>query len=133
MAQEHSGKGDTARLGAVIRQARLDANMSQTALAEATGVEQTKLSRWELAKSTPSVVDVANLEFALLLRPGDILIRAGFVEMPPLDTERAIQADPILRDEERSILLRFYKTAVLMAAVEATTRGRTSRRRRRKT
>jgi transcriptional regulator with XRE-family HTH domain len=126
---------EATRLGAVIRQARVDARMTQTQLAERIGQDQTQVSRWELAKAVPTVLDVSRLEVGLLLRPGDLLIRAGLVEMPPLDTERAIQADPILDDESRSIMLRFYRAAVLIVASDQSEsrRPRASTRKRAKT
>lgn len=116
-----------ARLGPTIRQARQDARLTQVQLAGALGVEQTRLSRWELSKSTPGLLDVVRIEDALELRRGDLLIRAGLVELPVLDAERAIEADPVIADESRSVLLHYYRASVEVASGP----GRSGRRRNR--
>jgi transcriptional regulator with XRE-family HTH domain len=122
------------RLAAVIRHARQDARRSQAQLAATLGVEQTRLSRWELAKSVPNVIEVAALEAALGLPRGDLLTRAGLVATDRRDTEQAISADPHLSDQSRSLLLRFYRTAAEMDRRERLVKGiRRSQRARRST
>jgi len=116
-------------LGAAIRRARLNAGFTQMQLSAAVSVEQTRLSRWELGKSTPGVLDLVELELALGLRRGDLFIAAGLIDLPPMDAERALQTDPNLDEDSRAVLLRFYRAALQMAAVTRRPRrrgGRTS-------
>jgi len=103
-------------LGAAIRRARLNAGLTQMQLSAAVSVEQTRLSRWELGKSTPGVLELIELELALGLRRGDLFISAGLIDLPPMDAERALQTDPNLDEDSRAVLLRFYRAALQMAA-----------------
>ena len=86
-------------------------------LSAAVSVEQTRLSRWELGKSMVGVLELIDLELALGLRRGDLFIAAGLIDLPPMDAERALQADPDLDEDSRAVLLRFYRAALQMADV----------------
>jgi transcriptional regulator with XRE-family HTH domain len=98
------------RLGEVMRQARTDSHLpTQVQLAAALGMEQTKLSRWELGKLLPNLVDIARVEDALRLPRGDLLLRCGAVELPDLDAERALEADRRLSDAGRSAMLSLFR------------------------
>lgn len=107
------------RLGAVIRQARLDSDYpTQVQLAATIGVEQTKLSRWERGQLWPNLDELARLEDVLRLPRGDLLIRCGAVGLPTLPTEQAILADRTLSDTHRSAVLSLYRVLRQQAAAE---------------
>ena len=101
-------------LGAAIRRARRNHDLTQIQLSALIGVEQTRLSRWELGKVAPDLFERVDLERALGLRTGDLLIDAGLLDLPAQDTERAIRADPDLDDNSRAVMLDFYRSALEM-------------------
>src|SRR5258708_14751714 len=65
-------------LGPAMRRARGD--MTQVALADAVGVDQPTVSRWERDEQRPSLEQIAAVETAARRRRGFILVSAGSVE-----------------------------------------------------
>lgn len=102
-----------ARLGRLIKDTRDQLSMSQAELAEAigTGVRQTAVSRWENGEVLFDLDMIFDIETALHLAPGTLLIRAGFVEPDNAGTtEMVIVSDPVLSPEARKLLLHTYTT-----------------------
>lgn len=64
-------------LGGVLRAARLDAGMSQTDLAERSGVPKPRLSRYENNHVVPSLQTFVRLCAALRITAGSILDGPG--------------------------------------------------------
>jgi len=118
-------------LGAAIREVRQDRHESQMQISERLGINQTVLSRWELGRNLPSLVEIELIDDALRLPPGGILIRAGLVELPDRNsapTAAALAADPIISIEDKRALLHFYEQAFMAAAERnATKNGNGSR------
>lgn len=104
---------------------------TQTKLAEAVGVEQTRISYWELGKNRVPLESLVGLETVLGLRRGELLIRAGIVELDPAyDVESAIAADPHLAEPTKALILAFYRGEVSRAGTSRSRRGRRATRQR---
>jgi len=78
-------------LGAFLRQVRRDANLTQAALAEAIGVDQTYVSKIERGISSPSWKYLIGFANALRTSPIELLRRAGMLEYVPEEREREIE------------------------------------------
>lgn len=74
-------------------------------LAAALDVDQSTAGRWT-REITPTVDQIADIEYNLRLKPGTILIAAGYVEVE--GAEAAILAAPDLEPDDRDALLRMY-------------------------
>ena len=98
----------TVRLGSAIRRAR--GTMTQTDLAQALGLDQPKISKWERDKDRPSLEDIQAIEDATGARRGFILISAGCVE-EVLTVEDALAVSPI-SDGDRELVLAAYEHAL---------------------
>ena len=96
-------------MGQAIRLLRERADMTQMELAEATGVAQTQLSRWELDRVVPSLAQVAAIERGLGLRRGRLLVTAGYVDPDIGDVEAALLTDPRLSPDDREIVAELYR------------------------
>ncbi|SRR6266536_3821472 len=91
--------------------------MSQRTLAEAVGVEQSSVTQWEQAATTPSNQHVFAAEQALKLTPGTLARFLGFgppmcaptPDPRPSTVVDAILADHGLDDECRDLLIRLYR------------------------
>ena len=118
-------------LGAAIRRERRNHDLTQMQLSALIGVEQTRLSRWELGKVAPDLFECVDLERALGLRNGDLLIDAGLLDLAAQDTQRAIRADPDLDENCRAVMLDFYRSAVEMTRATQSWAQRGDGRRRR--
>lgn len=94
----------THRIGQAIRNARVALGLSQGGLAEAVGVAQTTISKWEL-DAHPSLDQIEAVCEALGLPRGQLLRDAGYVDDAPASPEEAIRADRSLRPEDRRALL----------------------------
>lgn len=95
------------RLGDAIRQARGD--WTQAQLAEAIGVDQPTVSKWEAAKMLPSIEDVVAVEKATG-RPGGFVFRSAGLVDEVVDIPSAIAAAD-LTDKARAILLGAFRAA----------------------
>ena len=60
-------------MGEKIRQARENAGLSQKQLAEALGLDQSAVSKWETGKSEPVIHNLRRLADILGCRPADLL------------------------------------------------------------
>jgi transcriptional regulator with XRE-family HTH domain len=89
-----------------FREAYQAAGISQTEIAEATGVDQPRVSKWTRGESQPPLEKLPTID-ALFKQPkGYILRLAGYVED---GIEAAIQADPKLDADNRRAVLAFYR------------------------
>lgn len=66
-----------------MRKLRESLFMSQGELAEALGVTQQTVSKWESGKAVPSKRTLGKLEQILGLRSGDLFVAAGWLEAAP--------------------------------------------------
>lgn len=98
------------RLGPAIREARGD--MTQTTLADAVGVDQPTVSRWERDEQRPSLEQLAAVDAATGRRRGFVLIAAGLVEGVQ-SVEAALALDTSLDDEQRRFVLNAYRAGVM--------------------
>lgn len=97
------------RLGPAIRQARGD--MTQTTLADAVGVDQPTVSRWERDEQRPSLEQLAAVDAATGRRRGFVLIAAGLIEGVHA-VEAALALDLSLDEEQRRFVLTAYRAGV---------------------
>ena len=97
------------RLGPAIRQARGD--MTQTSLADAIGVDQPTVSRWERDEQRPSLEQLAAVDAATGRRRGFVLIAAGLVD-GIASVEAALALDAGLDDEQRRFVLNAYRAGI---------------------
>ena len=96
-------------IGEALRKAR--AATKQEVVAEALGVDQPTVSRWESDKTRPSLEQINAFEKAVGRPKGFCLIAAGYVEVPKTARE-AIEADPSLEPGQRKVVLGAYDSAV---------------------
>ena len=96
-------------IGEAIRRLRAEANVSQTALAAALDTSQTQISRWELGRATPNLEQISDIEKALELRRGEVLIAAGYVDPKIGDVEQAIMGDRRIGSQDRKLLIGVYE------------------------
>lgn len=108
------------RLGPAIRQARGD--MTQTTLADAVGVDQPTVSRWERDEQRPSLEQLAAVDAATGRRRGFVLIAAGLVEGVQ-SVEAALALDHTLDDEQRRFVLNAYRAGIAQSGGRRRRRG----------
>lgn len=96
-------------VGPAIRQARGD--MTQTTLADAVGVDQPTVSRWERDEQRPSLEQLAAVDAATGRQRGFVLIAAGLVQGVQ-SVEAALATDTTLDDEQRRFVLNAYRAGV---------------------
>jgi transcriptional regulator with XRE-family HTH domain len=111
-------------LGAYIREQRQRANLSLRQLAEKASLSNPYLSQVERGLHQPSIRALRAISDALNLSAETLLAQAGLIdamagdavkaaradEAP--DTERAIQADPRLTQDQKSALITVYRSMV---------------------
>ena len=97
------------RLGPAIRQARGD--MTQTALADAVGVDQPTVSRWENDEQRPSLEQLAAVDAATGRHRGFVLLAAGLIDGVQ-SVEAALALDRGLDEEQRRFVLSVYRAGV---------------------
>lgn len=97
-------------LGRALR--RLRGRISQARIADALGITQATVSRWEsdTEPEIPSPDQIMRIEETLGLSRGAIYIAAGLVEVTPF--EAALLADPNIDNASRAILLDGYRGVV---------------------
>jgi transcriptional regulator with XRE-family HTH domain len=88
--------------------------MTQTTLADAVGVDQPTVSRWERDELQPSLEQLAAVDAATGRRRGFVLITAGLVE-GVRSVEAALALDSSLDDEQRRFVLNAYRAAVIQS------------------
>jgi len=112
-----------AALGEFIRAQRTHANLSLSELAARTEISNPYLSQIERGLHEPSVRVLKSIAKALNLSAETLLAQAGLLDevagvggpgaMGPVpDTEIAINADPLLSDEQKQALLSVYRSYV---------------------
>lgn len=96
-----------ARLGKGLKIAR--GKRSQYVVADAAGVRQPTVSRWENTTQGDifSIDKMLKIEAALGVSPGTILRAAGLIDVPGVI--EAIDADPALNDAARDHLKLLYR------------------------
>jgi transcriptional regulator with XRE-family HTH domain len=108
-------------LGAYIREQRQRANLSLRQLAEKASLSNPYLSQVERGLHQPSIRALRAISDALNLSAETLLAQAGLIdaiagEAPRAGdapgTERAIQADPRLSDDQKSALITVYRSMV---------------------
>jgi transcriptional regulator with XRE-family HTH domain len=109
-------KGRLEALGALLREERLAAGLSQRELSERTGVSNAYLSQLERGRHEPSLRVLASIASTLGLSLASLLERAGVLDAgearaPRVPaTEGAILADPALSEPQRFALLSVYRS-----------------------
>lgn len=100
-----------AALARALRELRVAAALSQTAVAQRVGVPQEAVSAWERARPIP-IGHIPALEVALGVAPGMLLRRAGLCgPANGQSTRDAILADPALDEAVRPIVVATYDGA----------------------
>ena len=103
------------RLGAFIRSQRELARMSVRRLAELAGVSNPYLSQIERGIRRPSADILQQLANALRISVETLYVQAGFLQPTgerPVSVVDAIEADPLLTDEQKTALLGVYRSFV---------------------
>lgn len=96
-------------LGAFLRQVRRDANLTQAAVAEAIGVDQTYVSKIERGISSPSWKYLIGFANVLGTSPIELLRCAGMLENVREDQEREI-GEMIASSPEFAELFELWRT-----------------------
>lgn len=73
--QDHDGQ--LGRLGDVIRQRRLKLDLSQEALADASGIDRSHMGKIERGERNVTFLNLIKVSAALGLRPSEVLKAAG--------------------------------------------------------
>lgn len=118
-------------LGQVIRKTRGDLTQSEVGERSRelgfTELVQTTLSRWELGMVDLSVEQVREVEQALGVEPGYILVTAGYVNPAVTDLVPLLRSDPKVDPDLREDLARIYTSYVEMSARLAAAQKPTAR------
>lgn len=110
------------RFGAILRAEREQARLSQQDLADAIGTSQFRMSHFEANVHEPTIGEVVAMEAVLGLRPGTLLVRAGYVELPERDEslpDRIFREDGLSREIKRAVVLLIEQGKVGYAALQA--------------
>ncbi len=102
-------------LGAFIRDQRHLGELSLRALSERTGISNPYLSQIERGLRKPSAEILRELARALRISAETLYVRAGILdETPggplPTGVPEAIRHDPVLTDDQKTALLRIYRS-----------------------
>ena len=98
------------QLGAALRTVREAADVSQGQLAARIGKKQSMISEYESGRKPLPLRDLADIEKALGVTHGAVLVAAGFVDQD-LSARDLIMADPSLSAEDRRTLVKVYDLA----------------------
>ena len=114
---EDSWKARLEALGALLREERRAAGLSQRELAERTKVSDAYLSQVERGRHEPSLRVLTAVTSTLGVSLAAVLARAGIIEPGDEDgevrlatTEAAILGDPALTEPQRFALLTVYRS-----------------------
>jgi len=105
---------DVATLGAFIREQRETASLSLRELSLHAGVSNPYLSQVERGLKKPSAEVLAGIAKGLRISAEALYVRAGLLEERVGDDEvrRAIVADPVLSERQKTVLLDLYSVFV---------------------
>jgi transcriptional regulator with XRE-family HTH domain len=109
------GRAQLERLGRVIRAQRTQAQLSLRELAARTNVSNPYLSQIERGLHEPSVRVLRSIARALNISAEALLTQAGLLEKsdavePAPTVVAAVEADPVLTDEQKAALLAVYRS-----------------------
>jgi transcriptional regulator with XRE-family HTH domain len=99
----------------VLRQARIDAELSQRAVARAVDRTPSAVWQWEEGRGAPDPATVTKLERLLRLEPdmlGRLLGYAAPSDQPTTTVLDAVRADPRLDESGRELLSTVYRWLV---------------------
>lgn len=99
-------------LGVALRAARKP--RTQDEMAEALGVDQATISKWERGVSRPTLEEIRAFEEAAGRARGSVLVATGSVELKE-GVELAITADDRLGAEQKDYLLNAYRMALRLS------------------
>ena len=113
---ESSNRLQLETLGGFIRDQREKAQLSMRELAKRADISNPYLSQIERGLHEPSVRVITSIAGALNLSAEALLRGAGMLGDDAadgaIDTERAIRADPLLHDDQRTALLTVYRSYI---------------------
>lgn len=96
------------RLGRAIDRHRRARGLTQDELEQMTGISQSSISQWQRGqRGVPNIEHIAQLEEALGLPVGALLIEGGYVNVPTT-TFDLLPVDPLLTPERRELVLDLY-------------------------
>lgn len=100
------------QLGTALRTVRQSVGVSQGALSDRIGKKQSYISEYETGRKPLPLRLVADIEQALGVSRGTILVAAGFVDHD-VTVRDLLVSDPALDAEDRRLLLEMYERARL--------------------
>jgi transcriptional regulator with XRE-family HTH domain len=111
------GKAQFEKLGRIIRERRVQAEMSLRDLAARTDVSNPYLSQLERGLHQPSVRVLKAIAGALNMSAEALMVQAGLLDeptdaAPAPSVVEAVRADPHLTDDQRAALLAVYRSYV---------------------
>lgn len=96
------------RLSVAFRRAYESAGLSQQALSELLGIDQSLISKYARGAVAPPLDFLEQVDVALARPRGHVLRLAGYVDDESTDAIAAIQHDPYITDGQRDALLLLY-------------------------
>ena len=107
-------------VGAFIRSQRERANLSLRRLADRAGISNPYLSQIERGVRKPSAEILKRISRALSISAETLYTRAGLIEggPTPLPVIDAIEADLMLSQKQKQVLLDVYRTLISSVAIE---------------
>ena len=111
------GRSQVEKLGRIIRERRVQAELSLRDLAARTNVSNPYLSQIERGLHQPSVRVLKAIAGALNMSAETLMVQAGLLDEPADATPapsvaEAVRADPDLTDDQRAALLAVYRSYV---------------------
>ena len=103
-----------------LRQARIDAGLSQRGVARAVGRTPSAVWQWEEGRGAPDQATVAKLEELLRLQPDTLACLLGYAVPAGQATSSvvdALRADPRLDESGRELLTTVYRWLVRRGSV----------------
>jgi transcriptional regulator with XRE-family HTH domain len=76
-SKKHAGSKELAALGKVIRGFRLEAGLSQEALADEAGIDRSYMGGIERGEHNVAIINIVKISKALKLTPSELLKKAN--------------------------------------------------------